>query len=611
MQAGFTLDDEPDIERNPAVQNGVDLLEIFASPMPPGDLYRPVTVLTFALNERLAPRGAFAYHAANIMLHAGVTVLVFMLALRLFGIVQVAQIAAVLFALHPVHTEAVTSLVGRAELLAALFGLAAILSMDQADSTLPGPARVASHMLALICFMLALFSKESAVVILPLLLLFRIARRGESLAAGLPIELRSLDWLPFALCTAVYLLFRFWTTGGMLVHSATPLDNVLAFVPSSVRIRSALGVLWDYFGLLSFPLILSADYSYNEVPIVDSWTDPRFLAGGALVVAAVCVAVRDRRPAVTFAVAFPFIALSLTSNVLFPIGTIKAERLLYLPSVGWALLVAFSLDWLMRVPRYRLISIGLLPILIGFFAARTWARNWDWLDNATLYRSIARSAPNSAKSHLNLGVLLQREKADAAAIGHYQRALEIYPYANRQRVDPALGIGNVFHNEGRLERAIYWYKKALEIAPAFDDAHANLCETLLIMSRFDEACVACRRGLRYEPADANLLKLLGESLVGSGKVEEGSAVLHRSLALNDRDEELRDYLARLGACRSNGASAYGREPGRTTETTIDCCDALCGARRSGSGTTEAFDHVQRWCVHRIMPRVDAAAPATA
>jgi hypothetical protein len=552
MQAGFTFDDWPHIRTNPAVTAGVDLIQIFSSPFP-GDLYRPFAVLTFAVNERLAPGSTMAYHGVNVLLHTGVTVLVFLLAHRLFRSVQVAQVAGVLFALHPVHTEAVSSVAGRTELLVALFGLAAILSLDRADTAARRPMQGGLRLLSLTCFMLALFSKESALVVLPLILLFRIARRGEPLASGFLAQLRSLDWVPFSLCAGVYLFFRFHVVGGLTVNRPSALDNVLAFVPWTVRIPSALGVLWDYFGLLNVPWILSADYSYAQVPIAGSWNNPRFLAGLGLVVTAVYVTLRDRRPALTFAVLLPFVALSLTSNLLFPIGTVKAERLLYLPSVGWVLLVAVALDWLVRMPRYRMIGFGLLTVMVGAFAARTWVRNWDWRDNATLHCSTARSAPNSAKAHYNFGHELLLQGADAEAVAHFHRALDIYPYGGGEGAP--LEIGIIFDKQRRMNEAIEWYEKALDLKPEFGKAHTNLCRALLIEGQFDKASIACRRGLRYDPGDANLLKGLGESFIGMGKMEEGTAVLRRALAINEQDEPLRARLADLEA------STTGSGPG--------------------------------------------------
>ena len=167
LQNGFAFDDEPVIQRNPVVTDGVDLTRILASPVPPGDLYRPLTVLTFAVNERLSPGRAASFHAVNLLLHAAVTLLVFAIAVRLFASARVAAIAAALFAVHPIHTEAVTNIVGRAELLAALFGLLALVCAADADAGGPRQRR-ALQFASLASFSLAVLSKESALTVLPL-----------------------------------------------------------------------------------------------------------------------------------------------------------------------------------------------------------------------------------------------------------------------------------------------------------------------------------------------------------------------------------------------------------------------------------------------------------
>lgn len=541
LQAGFTWDDPGVIQHNPCVTGGFDVVRIFASPLFPGDLYRPITVLTFALNEQLAPGNAAAYHAVNVVLHAAVTLLVWRLAGRLFGSTRVALTAAALFAVHPIHTEAVTGLVGRAELLAALFGLGSMLCLVRTDAAGRRLPRISGYSFSLLLFLLALFSKESAVVYALLVPWCRIACRREALWAGLVREARSLDWVPYALGVVVFVLFRSWVLGWVTLDTISPLDNALAFVPWDVRMRSALGVLWDYFALLNVPLVLSADYSYDQVPIVTAWVAPRFIAGAMLLLVGVWVVWRDRRPAVTFATALPFVALALTSNVLLPIGTIKGERLLYFPSVGWTLLLAYGLDRLRAVRRYRSVGTGLVVILTLAFAARTRSRNWDWLNNTTLYRSLARTAPRSAKSQYNWGVILQDQGNQAEAMVQFRRALDIYHWSGGAKA--ALGIGIIIETQGQLEGALQWYQRALEIEPGLADAHTHLCGAFYALKRFQEAALACRRGLRYDPADTNLLKGLGESLISAGEVEKGVAVLHRSLALNSQDNALRARLA--------------------------------------------------------------------
>ena len=585
LHNGFTLDDEPDILKNVAVTGGIDLTGILSSSLF-GILYRPLTIFTFALNYALTPGQATSFHAVNILLHCGVTLLVFALGVQLFESRRLAAIAAALFAVHPVHTEAVTNVVGRAELLAAFFGLGTLISAARAEGAATRWRRAAWQWLALASFCLALLSKESALTVLPLMALLRITYRGESLRTGLKRELCNPDWVAYGLCIGLFLVVR-----GYVIAAApepyrpTPLDNVLAFVPWSVRVRTALGVLWDYFGLLNVPLVLAADYSYPQVPLVQSWFSPRCLAGLALVTLA-CAAswlqrantstgpVRRRlrhlrctdpecgatggslcsvggeRPGRTdagqhsplaFAILFPLVALGLTANLLFPIGTVKAERLLYLPSVGWVLVVAFACEQLLRQPRYRAVARGALLITLVLFAVRTWTRNADWTDNLTLYRSMARTAPDSAKARYNFGVALQKQGAHEAAIVQFRQALALYPWAE----GAALGIGYSLRNSGSVDAAVPWYEKALEIAPALSEAHADLCSAHLSEGRLDAAAIACRNGLRYDPTDANLLKGLGLSLVASGAIDEGIEVLRRSMALNPSDDGLRMYIAQL------------------------------------------------------------------
>jgi tetratricopeptide (TPR) repeat protein len=554
LTADFTFDDTPNIVNNPVVTDGIDVGRVFASPLGPGDLYRPLTMLTFAVDWHRSPVQAGPFHAVNLILHALVTLLVFALAHRLSGSADVAAIAGALFAVHPVHSEAVTNVMGRAELLAALFGVSTLLCAAAATLASTGVRRVAWDFAALLCFSLALLSKESALTVLLLVPLVRIAQRREPLRAGVWREVRSCDWVPYVSCAALFVAARLYVAGGVPMDSVRPLDNVLAFVPWYVRVPAAIGVLWDYFGLLNVPIVLSADYSYPQVPLIDAWYAPRLLAGVALLATAAIVAWRARRPALSVAVVFPFVTLLLTANLLFPIGTIKAERLLYLPSVGWVLVVALLAAPLLRVPRYRRVVGGLLLALVTAFAARTWVRNWDWQDNFALYRSMPRGAPNSAKARYNFGFVLEQQGADEAAAAQYERALYLYEGAE----NAALGLGNLFDKRGAISTSVEWYRRALSIEPGFDKAHQNLCRGLLLLQQNRDAEIACRNGLRYAPTDANLLRGLSDSLVGQGDLERGVAVLRRAVAYNPTNaawrQRLRELERTVPECRVETAS---------------------------------------------------------
>lgn len=547
LSAGFTFDDLPNIVNNPVVRDGADVVRVLSTPLQPGDLYRPLTVLTFAINQWLAPGQAWLFHAVNIAAHALVTVLVFFLARVLTRSERIAAVAGTLFAVHPVHTEAVASLVGRAELLAAGFGVGALLAVAHAAAGATGRrCRRALEWLGLGLFALAICSKESALTVAVLVPLVRVTARRQALGRGLWGELVSLDWVPYALVAAVFVAARFAVVRALPAYELQPLDNVLAFVPWYVRLATAIAVIWEYFGLLVLPIVLAADYSYNQVTLVNVVWDLRLVCGLGLLAAATAVVLCSRRPVLRLAVLFPFVALALTANVLLPIGTIKAERLLYLPSVGFVLVVAVSAALLARGARYRRTVTALLAIAVAGYALRTWVRNEDWRDNASLYRSMVRSAPDSAKARYNYGVALQHESNDEAAVEQFERALALYEWAE----GAAFGIGLAFDRKNVPDRAEQWYGRALAIQPGYDKAHNNLCRLYVNTRQYAAAERACRAGLRYYPANANLLWGLGESFAGRGDAARAIAVLERAQRLNPGDETVRRRLAEMAALQA-------------------------------------------------------------
>jgi tetratricopeptide (TPR) repeat protein len=147
-------------------------------------------------------------------------------------------------------------------------------------------------------------------------------------------------------------------------------------------------------------------------------------------------------------------------------------------------------------------------------------------------------------------VALLKQGQRAAAIEQFQASLAIFPMG-----ESAFGIATALNEQGQTDAAIEWLRKTLNIAPALLKAHTDLCHHLLSRDDFAAAARACRNGLRYSPADANLLKGLGSSLMGTGETEKAIEILHRSLALNPHDDELRDYLASLAA--TTAASGQG------------------------------------------------------
>src|SRR5262245_51284386 len=269
LRGALIYDDVNAIVRNPAV-TGVDLVRIattgsWFSPNGYMDVYRPVTTATFAANYAVHGVAPFGYHLVNVALHAAVCVVLALVLARITGDATLALLAAFLFAAHPVHTEAVASVVGRAELLAALLGLLAWWIVLARRSM---PARAAAALVLLA----AALAKENAITIV-----------AVAIAADL-IYRRRFDpggYGALALGGVAALLIR--TT---VMHAIAPLplyiDNPLGAAPAGTRLSTALAIIAAYARLLVWPVHLSADYSFPQLELATSLADPRAVAGLAV-----------------------------------------------------------------------------------------------------------------------------------------------------------------------------------------------------------------------------------------------------------------------------------------------------------------------------------------
>jgi len=406
------------------------------------ELYRPVSGTLWALVWLVGggPHPAL-FHAVGLALGLAVVLLLYRFFLAIEAPPRIAFIAALLFALFPIHTEATTSVVGSAELLAAAFGLGAVLLYFNGR---PVPA--------LLLFALAVFSKESAATFAALPLVF--PRKNLRPRAALLTGAGAAAVVGLALL-AHRLLSR---------SSQIPaIDNPMGLVGAGPRVLTALWVQCLYLLKTVLPLTLSADYSYKQIPLVMGLGDARAWAGLALAGGAIVLSLgsRDFRPVVlAYAVLF-----SATSNLLFPIGTMMGERLAYAPSLGLALLLAMLL---VRSRHWRtvLVAVALL------YGARTAVRNLDWLNADRFYTRLAQTSPASAKSHYSLGTLRAAHGDDAGAIESYDRAIAIFPAYS----EAFLNRGNALARLGRREEAMESYRRCLRFDPGNRAAASNLFE---------------------------------------------------------------------------------------------------------------------------------------
>ena len=530
----FTMDDQPYIVNNLQVTH--PSLQAFFAPHKISNVFRPVTFASFALNWRLGGGRPFGFHLFNLILHAGATLLLYLLLDALLGASPpgkaVAFVAALLFAVHPLHTEAVASAAGRAEVLAAGFLFAAwILHVSD------------QQILALVCFILALLSKESAVIFLPLLLVGDYARGSWK---------PRLRYAVIAGFTLVYLGVLWKVQGGRFGQiTISQLDNPLAVIPARWRILNAFRVAWKYAGLHFYPAKLSCDYSFNSIPIYLDWrhTLPAML-GALVVVGAWIWAVRNRRRGLILAGGIYLGSFAVTANILMPTGTIMGERLAYLPSAGFCLLAALGWNWLHR--RQRVAALAIATAIVAAFGMRTMVRNRDWQDNLNLYSAGERVSPGSAKMHGNMGGEYMASAQWDLAAEEYETALRINP--DYPDVLAGYGLLEIWrgHNEAAghmLERAFYMSHRD---NPNYDFMAVNYAALLMQTGHMDGALNVLNREIAESPSYSRAWSNRAVIHFKKGETAPARTDAQAALGLDPQNAQAQNVLRLLdGAAKSS------------------------------------------------------------
>jgi tetratricopeptide (TPR) repeat protein len=389
-------------------------------------LYRPLTTMSFAVDWAISGGRPAWFLFVNALWNTAACVLAFLLLCR-FVRPLVAFGAALIFAAHPVHVEAVANVVGRAELGAAAFMLACLLMWPRTGAARHWP-RVAA---VAVLFALALLMKESAIM-LPAMLVLLDAATGDLR----PHNMR--DWLrsrvaPLAAVSAVailYLALRVAVLGGV---APDRLDAALEVTAGSDRLLTALQAWPVYLRLLVMPTVLLADYGPHVIMPARGVT-LMALAGAlillALIVGGVVAWRRGHGPAALALLWFP-VAILPVSNLIIPIGIIVAERTLYLPSFALALGIALISQDLHATTRFRAAAAAAIIVVAALFATRTLIRIPEWKSTDTIFAALLRDRPDSFRAHWHHARIAAAARQHDVALARYVRALELWPFRKR------------------------------------------------------------------------------------------------------------------------------------------------------------------------------------
>lgn len=493
LQNGFVWDDVTLVEQDERIRSLDHVGEIFAqdffehsNEQVKYGYYRPLVTLSYLLDHALWGSNPLGYHLTNLLLHWLACLALYALALGVFAFEwDAALVAALAFALHPVHVESVTWISGRTDVLATVAMLAAWWLHGAAERQASAVRRRGLLVASAGALLLALLAKELALV-LPLLLL------GFSLGRRRPRE-ALVRVVPHALAVTVYLLVRF-----ALVRVEA---GEITERPLLQHLVTAVGAFWRYVGELFWPFPLHAYLQHPWVEPIDAWA--WLLGASALVPLALLVVCWRRRWLFPFSLLLGFgVSLLPHAGIVRlsgprDMGLVMAERFLYFPSIFFCIaLGALVFAW----PRVRIAS-GLAVLALSVAAATAVARrNPDWRDDGTLMRATLRHAPEAALLHSRLGVYQSLRGEHAAAVRSFRAALDLHRRNEGGESPPlVLDLAAALRHAGDLRGALALLEPLVQLGYDPPPVLYNFGETLRLLGRDNEARETLETCVKVDP----------------------------------------------------------------------------------------------------------------
>ncbi|MCX6268228.1 MAG: tetratricopeptide repeat protein [Bacteroidetes bacterium] len=451
-----------------------------------GGRYRPLSLITFSAEYQFFGTNPFVNHLLNVLIYGLICLLLFKVLADLFQekmvfkratdyFLSLSLMSALLFASHPIHTEDAANIKGRDELMALLFGLLAWNSI----LIYTDKAKAIHALYAGIFFFLSLMSKESASPLLILIPVSLYCFRSEKVFRRSVLRSSLVLLASFI----VFMVIRQSVLGWGAKPSME--DNILSnsFMYASgfsERYGTTLYTLWRYLKLLLIPHPLTIDYYPFYIPYI-GLADVRAILPLFLYCALIAASLflTWRKHVVGFAMLFYLIALFPVSNLLFVVGPFMGERFAFIPSVGFAIALAWILiHFAERSKMTKFLPYCFLVLLVAY-SGKTISRNFDWKDSFTLYTRDVLTSVNSAIITKGAGheLLLKAEssKDPAEKMSYARKAIPYLEQAEKMNstTTETLLLGNAYYENAEYEKAIGMYIKTLKMNAAYEKAFSN------------------------------------------------------------------------------------------------------------------------------------------
>lgn len=553
--------------------------------------YRPLSLITFAVEYQIAENNAVLRHAVNVMLYTIAVLLVFMV-FRHIGLALhplLPFLAALVFAAHPLHTEVVCNIKSRDELLALLSSVGALWFLCEYAQT-----QAWKNLVGMVSFFfLSLLAKENAITMLPIfpLILWALMRFSKNSVNWRNIGIVSGSLL-FIAAVWLFISLRLATWGAEDVNFASILNNPYAKALPEQILPTKLSVLGEYILKLAFPLTMSFDYGFRVIePIVWGWKP---IASVMLIIALLAHGFwylhselrEDVLPAL--GLLWMLVTMSVASNILLYSGSAMADRFMFLPSLGWSLALVSGVIWFLKrlgVKSWEQVFIGLCGIIICAYTVRTFFRIPAWASPYELTKAAVRDTPRSIKAHaaMTLEAFLKAnnagndsekmqyfrevytsahaltELAPAYSRGYYTLALYFERYAPQEDTPSQDSARTYFelalehepeNREYKHDWAMFRGHRALAIAVSGSAQGASKADS----AQFDSALAHYREALTYNASSNLALANIGSVYARLQRYAEALPYLQKAVALNPYDKTIN---ARLALCSAQEAIERG------------------------------------------------------
>jgi tetratricopeptide (TPR) repeat protein len=514
---GFVSDDRYQLAGNPLIADWRKLPEIFQHDVwaftggGASNYYRPLQATVYLLLYSLGGFDAFLFHLAMVLLHAANTLLVYALCLSLAKSRYAALAAGALFAVHPIHSEAVLWVAAMPDMLLTAFALSALLWFVRSDAA-PGPRQIAG-LSGL--YMLALLSKEPGAMLAPLLAGYEFFYLGRPLRETLRRNWRI--YISLAGVFGVYLLLRAHALGGLgLANNHNHLSGPTLFWSVGDALRQYLLQLiapvhlnyYHFFEPASFTLLTAVSLAFEL---------------------AIIAAIFLLRPSLaSYSLFFILMPLAPALNLNAVGANVVAERYLYLPSVGFVLLLALGWEWL--AARQRTAAWAATAVALVASAWILLPRNLEWHDEERLLLATAASSPKAVAMLSDLGTYYYSQGQFDSAIAKYQAAVQLQP----ENAELHHNLGNAYERKGSYAEAAAELRKAIGLKPAYAEAHMSLGLALYEAGDLAGAGAEEQKALEIRPGYPEACDNLAMVRIQQKQFDAAIDLLHRALALNPK-----------------------------------------------------------------------------